>query len=387
MGDPAVNRRQFLQISAGAAISAGPATLWPTSVRGDPAGADPLAEAAWPPPAYSVIPVVGDGKWIWNKPPDSAGYLEPRLFDVTVGIELQGRGNATQIMATTPVPVECPEQKIEEQRIETTGCTAEVRSVGPFARQLFLSAPQIVPGQTISAKAHYKLTLYKQFQNYHREQFPQRQLPPAAVRKQYLGESPGIQTRAPEVRQLLSQLSSEKDHPWDLVKKIADWIPRNIRPQIGPFTGVIQALQTRLGDCAEMSAIFVALCRAAEIPARLVWVPNHNWAEFCLLDQQGKESWIPVHTACYFWFGWTGAHELVIQKGDRLRVPEKPRFYRLLEDWMQWSGRRPEVRYLAELTPLAEKPGDDPGPGARRKSATGQWLLAGTHPMDRYMRR
>ena len=70
-------------------------------------------------PAYSVIPVVGDGKWIWMDPPkDQTGYVEPRSYDVSVGVQLQGSGNATQVKATTTVPVACGEQKIEQESIE-----------------------------------------------------------------------------------------------------------------------------------------------------------------------------------------------------------------------------------------------------------------------------
>jgi hypothetical protein len=77
----------------------------------------------------------------------------------------------------------------------------------------------------------------------------------------------------------------------------------------------------------------------------------------------------------------------VLQKGDRIHVPEKQKTYRLLEDWMQWGGRKPEVRYLAAVKPLATEPGADPGPGARRKDATGEWKLIGQHPLDKAMRR
>ena len=128
-------------------------------------------------------------------------------------------------------------------------------------------------------------------------------------------------------------------------------------------------------------------CRGG-IPARLVWVPDHNWAEFYLTDDKGVGHWIPAHTACYFWFGWTGAHELVLQKGDRLRMPDRGnRLFRLQEDWMQWSGRRPQVRYNAELSPLPATSGADPGPGARKKMSNGEWKVVGKHPMDQYARR
>lgn len=383
-----MHRRQFLNYGLSAATSGCSLALLPTVLRGQSPLAATVEEASFASPTFSVIPVVGDGKWIWNKPPDGqTGYLEPRQFDLSIGIELHGQGNATQLKATTPVPSQCPEQKIDSEKVETKDCEAEVRDVAPYARQLVLAAGEIVAGQVISAVVHFKLTLFKQYLDYERDQFPQKQTIPSDVRHDYLGDSPGIQTRTPQVQKLLAKLKSSQDHPWDLARKIADWIRHNVRPQIQPFSGVTAALDNLRGDCAEMSAIFVALCRAAEIPARLVWVPNHNWAEFCLVDDKGKEQWIPAHTACYFWFGWTGVHELVIQKGDRIRVPEKLVNYRLLEDWMQWKGRRPEVKYTAELTPLPAETGGDPGPGARRKVASGEWQPIGKYAGDRYVRR
>ena len=377
-----MDRRRFLQLGLGAAVCGGIESLG--SERYD------LESEAMPtPPAFSVVPVVGDGKFIWTKPPQGeTGYLEPRPYTLNVSIELTSQGNGTQIKATTPLPVDCPEQKLEGGQVQTQGCEAEVRDLGEYARQLYLYAPQITQGQTISAKVSYKATIRKQYHNYQRDQFPQKQTIPADVGKLYLGESPGIQTRSKEVHDLLGTLRGDLKHPWDLARKFAEWIPRNIRPLIGPYTGVITALEKQQGDCAEMSAVFVALCRAAGIPARLVWVPNHNWSEMYLADNHGKGHWIPVHTACYFWFGWTGAHELVIQKGDRLHMPDRGnRLFRLQEDWMQWGGHKPTVRYLADLTPQPAKTGEDPGPGARRKDKTGEWKLVGNHPLDPYMRR
>ncbi|HEX5106389.1 MAG TPA: transglutaminase-like domain-containing protein, partial [Pirellulaceae bacterium] len=177
-------------------------------------------------------------------------------------------------------------------------------------------------------------------------------------------------------------------HPWNLVQSFQAWIAANMTPQRGPYTGVIKALRNKLGDCEEMAGIMVALCRASGIPARLVWVPNHNWAEFYLTDHEGEGHWIPAHTSCYAWLGWTGVHELVIQKGDRVTPAHEKRPQRLLEDWLQWIGKQPRARYLAELTPVASPSGgeSDAGPGARSKVASGEWKLAGTHPMDRYLR-
>ena len=360
-----MNRRRFLQAGLGAAVCGGMQAL-----GGDQGYLQ--SEAMTAPPAFSVIPVVGDGKFIWTKPPQGqTGYLEPQPYSVNVGIELTGQGEGTQIRATTPLPIDCPEQKLEGGEVEIQGCEAEVRDVGEYARQLCLTAPQIAQGANDIREGQL-----------HRRRS-------ANSTTTISGAVPAKANRSPRPQQAVPR--REPGHPdaeqggprfvGDLAGRLEaplgpgarssrPGFPHNIRPQIGPYTGVITALEKRQGDCAEMSAVFVALCRAAGIPARLVWVPNHNWAEMYLTDKGGKGHWIPVHTACYFWFGWTGAHELVIQKGDRLRMPDRgSRFFRLQEDWMQWGGRRPAVRYLAELTPQPAKTGEDPGPGARRKIA------------------
>jgi hypothetical protein len=380
-----MNRRKFLGrslLTGGAALASSRWNLGATS------SGSWQAEANLLPPAYTVIPVVGDGKWIWNEPPtDQTGFLEPRWYSLKVGIEIESTGSTGGVMATTPVPVDCPEQKLNEEQVKTSGCEASVRQLAPYSRQLVLAADELAPGQTISATAVYNLTAYKQYQNYQRDQFPAKQKFSADVRQAYLGDSTGIQTRAPQVRALLKKLVPATMHPWDQARKFVDWVRSNIKPQMGPYTSVLTALESLHGDCEEMSAVFVALCRAANIPARIVWVPNHNWAEFYLVDEKDQGHWIPVHTACYHWFGWTGAHELVLQKGDRITAPEKPTSYRLVKDWMQWQGRKPQVRYWAELEPLPPPEGKDAGPGARRKIETGEWQLIAKHTADRYMRR
>jgi len=347
-----------------------------------------LREASQVGPSYSVIPVVGDGRWIWTRPPEGpTGYLEPRKFRVKIGIELQGAGRATQIRASTPVPVGHPEQTIESAQASATAGQANLRELPPAGGQLVFSLPEIHAGQTVRAEAELVLTLRKEYHNYRPELFPARQQPPREIQNNYFRDSPGIQSSHALVRDLARELTAGKTHPWDMARAFAEWIPRNIQPQLGSYTSVTAALENRRGDCEEMAGVFVALCRAKEIPARLVWVPNHAWSEFYLTDTDGIGHWIPAHTACYAWFGWNGAHELVLQKGDRYQFPERRDRLRLLDDWLQWVGRRPQVRFTGELTPLADETNTDPGPGARVKDATGEWKLTGAHPLDAQLRR
>lgn len=341
------------------------------------------------PPAHSVIPVVGDGRWIWTEPPaDETGYLEPRPYELKIGIELEGAGPAEEIISTTTVPVEYPEQKIDKADIKASGCQAHLRTIADGAGQLVLTAAAIDAGQIISAVVRYRLTLFKQYHGFTAECFPALQKIPPEVRKRFLQDSPGIQVRSRQVRALAAELTSGTPlHPWDKAKKFADWVPLNIKPQIGDYTSVTAALDDRRGDCEEMAGVFIALCRSVGVPARLVWVPNHAWAEFFLHDHEGREHWIPAHTACYSWFGYTGAHELVLQKGDRVMLPEKRKLVRLVPDWTRFAGSKPRVRYTAELTPLPGEPEGDAGPGARRKNERGEWQVVSHHPLDRFTRR
>ena len=339
------------------------------------------------PPAHSIIPVVGDGKWVWNDPPaDQTGYLEPRQYELSIGIQLGGDGPATAIQATTTVPVELPEQKIDDVSIETSGCEAGIRRLSEHAAQLYLAAPLIRAGQVIAAIARYRLTLSKSYFGFGREQFPREQEVPKEMAREYLRTSPGIQSNVREVRDMAESLSGQIDHPWDQAAAFHDWVRENIDTRQGAFTSVTRALRDRVGDCEERAAVFVAFCRSVGIPARLVWVPNHNWAEFCLLDEAGQPHWIPAHTSAYSWFGWTGAHELVLQKGDNVEVPEKRKTVRLVPDWMQWQGTRPIARYLGQLRPLPESEGGEAGPGARCKVPTGEWRVVRLDPLDTQLR-
>lgn len=339
-------------------------------------------------PAWSFEPVVGDGKWIWREPPKTErGYLEPRTFDVSIGMELRGSENRCEAIASTPIPMDHPEQKVESVSIDKSGCEAVVRELAPGAGQLLLHAPSIAPGQIVSATANFKITMYKQYHGYDKEQFPSVQSVPKSIRAVALGDSPGIQANASIVRKLANEIAQGLNHPWDKAQAFVKWIKTSIRPQMGAYTSVVTAIEKRVGDCEEMSALFVAFCRASNIPARLVWVPNHNWAEFYLADHEDKGHWIPVHPACYHWFGWTGAHELVIQKGDRVQVPEQNRPIRLISDWMRSNGR-PKASYLASMKPLPPAEYGDAGPGTRTKdSKTGEWRITGKHEFDKFARR
>lgn len=382
------NRREFIESTAwlfGAGVAG--ALYWRNARC-----VQPIHEATISQRSFSVTPVIGDGKWIWTKPPadGQTGYLEPREFEVHVGIGLLGKGLAGNIQASTVAPVSFPEQEVTDLQIDVDGCSATVSTINDSAAQLVLAAPLIERGQRVSAVARYRIKLKKDYRGFSRESFPAEQSFPtksnhATFAKEFLSSSPGINTHSQPLKALLKQLDTESAHPWDQAQRFYEWVWENIKGIPGKYTSVEEAIRKRRGDCEERATVFIALCRAAGIPARLVWVPSHNWAEIGLYDHDGTPHWIPVHTAGYSWFGWTGVHEVVLQKGDRIQIPARKRTVRLIDDWYRLQGKKPEIYFSSTITPTAPA-GQDPGPGARQKMPGGVWKLAGHHPDNSLMR-
>ena len=368
-----IDRRRFV---AAFATAIGGAYLNSPSTN----SANVLQQQVFNQPAFSITPVVGDGEWIWTEPPEEKGYLEPRDFEVSVGMHIQGNGDGKNLTATTVAPVQFPEQKILDVKIETSGCTAQLIALNETAGQLVLFADSIGDGQTVSALAKYKVRIFKSHFGFQKSMFPEEQNS-KHVPKQFLKNSPGIKCSATMVKEIAKKVAGELKHPWDKAEKFYQWVWENIKGVPGKYTSVEEAISKGRGDCEERACTFIALCRNVGIPARQVWVPSHVWAEIALHDEAGQWHWIPIHTAAYNWFGFTGAHELVLQKGDRVRLPQRKRTVRLIDDWYQINGARPKLKFVSTIEPV------EPGPGGRQKQTNGEWTASDSSKYRRLMRR
>ena len=332
-------------------------------------------ESASRPPAFSVIPVVGDGKWIWNDPPEEIGLLEPREFEVNIGMRFTATGESSELYGTTVAPTAFPEQKILDSKLEMTNCEARLANISTGVTQLQLYSPFLSQDQSAQVLARFRLQIYKSHQGFDKSQFPEVQKKVKGSLSSFTGNSPGIKVTSLPVRKLVRELLPSTDselHPWDVAHRFYKWVWKNIKGVPGKYTSVEEAIKSRKGDCEERACTFIAMCRAAGIPARQVWVPSHVWAEIALHDHDGAWHWIPVHTAAYNWFGWTGAHEVVFQKGDKIRLPGRSSAVRLVDDWYRIKGPNVKTEFTCEVRPVASN-GDTPGPGIRKKLPNGQW--------------
>ncbi len=111
-------------------------------------------------------------------------------------------------------------------------------------------------------------------------------------------------------------------------------------------------LNDKTGDCEELTSLFIALCRASKIPARTVWVPEHCYPEFYLVDDDGKGHWFPCQAAGTRCFGGIPELRPILQKGDNFKDPERPRErQRYVSEFLKGSGGagKPTVKFIRQV--------------------------------------
>lgn len=239
-------------------------------------------------------------------------------------------GPCRNLVATQTVPMDWPEQKVTiVARDVSPGVDVEYRDIAQSARQMVVKVPRLPAGAEARAVITFDIRRAYLLEPKDPEQFtlPSRTRFPSSLRR-YLLPSPYIESSDRTIRDQAAKIVPNDASPWKQVEAIYDWVRDNIEFHDNQGTDPVDTLTTlkvQLGDCDEMSCLFIALCRAAGIPARLVQVPGHVYAEFCLLDANGEERWFPCQLAGTRAFGSMPEHRPVLQKGDNLNSPHTGR--------------------------------------------------------------
>lgn len=97
----------------------------------------------------------------------------------------------------------------------------------------------------------------------------------------------------PYLKELASRIVGDEKNPYFKVKRIWDWITRNIRYTYARDYALYDCIaeyvaRERRGDCGMQAILFITLCRIAGVPARWEsgWYTNpvrhgmHDWAQF-----------------------------------------------------------------------------------------------------------
>ncbi|MEZ6134728.1 MAG: transglutaminase domain-containing protein [Pirellulaceae bacterium] len=282
-------------------------------------------------------------------------YIAPKSIEMQVGVQIvAGDGNMLNTIAMTVFPTDWPEQTVEVVEVNVPPALRYSFRDLPHNNRQLLFESQMIPGgsrqlATIKVRIEKKHIVGP-------EDTTAFVIPRRTSRdiRNFLGNSPYIEADAGEIRKIVREVDETQPlNDWKRVEALYDWVRDNIEYENGELKTVREALKDRKGDCEEMTSTFVALCRAAKVPARMVWIPNHCYPEFYLEDSAGEGYWFPCQVAGTRNFGSMPEYLPILQKGDRFKVPEKREVQRYLADYLK-SGKvlgrtNPQVEFVRQL--------------------------------------
>ena len=270
------------------------------------------------------------------------------------GMVISAVGGACKgITGYAPVPIEWPEQQVRIVEEDVSpGAKVDYKIIDGTVKLMTVKIANLASGQ--EAKATVTLEVKRR-----------PILPPDEIDiyvlpdtkklapniRTYLAPSPKIESRDPKIRSLAKQIVADKEKAWDKVEAIYDWVREHVKYKEGaPLRGAIAALKDGTGDCEDMTSLFIALCRAEDIPSRTVWVPGHCYPEFYLEDNKGEGHWFPCQAAGARQFGGILEERPILQKGDNFKpLQGKGERQRYMAESLIESGGKARVKFVREL--------------------------------------
>ena len=288
-----------------------------------------------------------------SETPEGAAIGEVGVQRWEIGFIFEAPAGAVRnIVATQSVPMDWPEQTVRLVAQDVSpGVEVDYREIGEAARRMVVKVPQLPAGAEARAVITFETRRGYLLEPKETKQFTLPSRSKAASLRRYLSPSPYIESRDRAIRGLAAKVVPKEAAAWDQVEAIYDWVRTNIQfvdDQGLEPVDTLTTLERRHGDCDEMSCLFIALCRAAGIPARLVQVPGHVYAEFYLIDGDGEGRWLPCQLAGTRAFGHMPEHRPVLQKGDNLSSPHAGRRkgFLILPQHVTASSGSPTVRIV-----------------------------------------
>jgi transglutaminase-like putative cysteine protease len=221
-------------------------------------------------------------------------YAKERTAVVTVSVHLVSPPPAETVRLWMPYPMSNGDQEVTDIKVDGNFTRQGVYREGAFGNPILFAEWKNVSGErtmTYAFRVSRKELVTRNFPekelSYSREEF-RKELSPATV----------VPTGGP-VKELAGRITAERATNREKARAIYDWIVDNMRrdPNIkGCGLGEVEGLLSSLGGkCADIHSVFVALARAAGVPAREVFgirLPKgaegemtkaqHCWAEWYL---------------------------------------------------------------------------------------------------------
>jgi hypothetical protein len=277
------------------------------------------------------------------------------------GVIITATGGACKgLHGYAPVPVDWPEQQVrilEDQKDVSPGVKIGFENREGSVKVMTIQIPQLGAGQEAKAIMTMEIQRNKILPPDDTDAYvlPDKKKLPADVRR-YLNPSSLIESNDAKIKSLSKEIGTDKEKAWEKVEAYYDWVRENVKYKKGPIKGALAGLKDGTGDCEELASLFIALCRAADVPARTVWVQGHCYSEFYLEDGNGEGHWFPCQSAGSREFGGISETRPILQKGDNFKPPPGEKkaqryFHEYLTGTYPPNGGQPTIRVVRELLP------------------------------------
>ncbi|HZN35448.1 MAG TPA: transglutaminase-like domain-containing protein [Pirellulaceae bacterium] len=281
----------------------------------------------------------------------AGGKLESRTQKWEFGVSIRAMGGpCAGLVGTFPLPADWPEQQV---KVVGEAISPHVRSHSIRAseglKQMLFEVPQLAVGETATCFITLEVVKTAQQPPADTSGLVVPKDPPREIRK-YLGVSPLIESTHAKVKMLARDLTAGKTSAWEQVQAIQSGVRDRVqfeKETKNVFRGAAGALRDGKADKEDLTATFVAVCRAAKIPARMVWVLDYCYAEFYLDDAAGKGGWYPCIVHDDVPLGAVKDFRPILEKGDNFKVPEEKAPLRFVPEFLtgKGGGGRPSVEF------------------------------------------
>ncbi len=270
-----------------------------------------------------------------------------------IGMRIVAQTPCFDVFATVPVPTNWPEQdvKVVEEQLAESVARVQRRILEGGVEQLLVAMPQLNAGDQSEVYVTVEVTRRALSPPADVSGYRVPERVPRELRK-CLAASPMIDCRQRKVRDLAKEITENHDGAWQKVEALHDWVQENIEHSNDKVKGTVATLQAKRGHMEDLTGLFIALCRAAKVPARTVWVPDYCYAEFYLEDSAGTGSWFPCELKEKTVFGTASNDHMILQKGDNIEVPEKKEPQRFVRELIKGKGQ-PQVTFVRQVLPAS----------------------------------
>ncbi len=127
--------------------------------------------------------------------------------------------------------------------------------------------------------------------------------PRPAGLERFLRAEPFIESDAPEIRAEASKAAAAADPPRQKAERLVRYVHALLekKPTVS-LPSALEVLRTKVGDCNEHTALYVALARALGLPSRVIVglvelrgaFYYHAWPEVWIEESPGRGRWLPV---------------------------------------------------------------------------------------------